>query len=183
LTTGSSADFYGVPTEGAAPLTVVFTNTSSPIFTDNLWGFGDGITSTLESPTHTYSAAGSYTVTLTVSGPGGSDTVTRTNYIAVYVAVLADFTAAPLTGIVPLTVTFTNTSSGDYDQSLWGFGDGITSTLEGPTHTYSAAGSYTVTLTVSGPGGSDAEIKPAYIDVFEPEEHYQVYLPLVVRGH
>jgi PKD repeat protein len=74
-------------------------------------------------------------------------------------------------------VVFTNTSSGDYTTSLWDFGDVATSTLESPTHIYTAGGVYTVTLTVSGPGGSDTEAKAGYITV-----RYGLYLPLIVRN-
>ena len=161
------ADFTAAPTSGVAPLMVVFTNTSTGDYTIRQWDFGDGVTSALESPTHTYTAAGAYTVTLTVSGPGGTDTVTRTNYITVYAPVQADFTAAPIFGVAPLMVAFTNTSSGDYTISLWDFGDGVTGTLESPTHTYTAAGAYTVTLTVSGPSVTDALTRTNYITIVE----------------
>jgi PKD repeat protein len=159
------------------PLTVTFTNTSTGDYTSSLWDFGDGITSTLTSPTHTYTAAGGYTVTLTVSDGLDSSTITHTNYITVYAPVRADFTASPTSGLAPLTVVFTNTSSGDYTSSLWDFGDVATSTLESPTHIYTAGGVYTVTLTVSGPGGSDTETKEGYITV-----RYGLYLPLIVRN-
>ena len=53
---------------------------------------------------------------------------------------------------------------------------GVTSTLESPTHIYSAAGAYTVTLTAGGPGGNDTEVKAEYITV-----QYGIYLPLVRR--
>lgn len=78
-----TANFTASPTEGLAPLAVVFTNTSSGDYTGSLWDFGDGVTSTLENPTHTYSLPGAYTVTLTVGGLGGQDTLTRSNYITV----------------------------------------------------------------------------------------------------
>jgi PKD repeat protein len=71
----------------------------------------------------------------------------------------------------------TNTSTGEYDTSLWLFGDGVTSTLTSPTHTYVAVGSYTVTLTVDGSGGTDTEIKERYITV-----QHGVYLPVILRG-
>ena len=93
-------------------------------------------------------------------------------------AVQAGFTASPTTGIAPLTVTFTNASVGDYTTSLWEFGDGVTSTLESPTHTYTAKGVYTVALTVSGPGGGDTETKTEYIKV-----DYGIYLPIVMKNY
>jgi PKD repeat protein len=62
---------------------------------------------------------------------------------------------------------------------VWGFGDGVTSTLESPTHTYTAGGVYTVTLTVTGPGKSSVRTNPGYITV---QGKFIVYLPLVVRN-
>ena len=77
----------------------------------------------------------------------------------------AAFTAMPLSGAAPLTITFTDQSTGVITAWNWDFGDGASSTLQNLTHTYTRTGSFTVTLTVSGPGGSDAEIKPGYITV------------------
>jgi len=162
------AGFTASPTSGVRPLTVVFTNTSTGVYTTSLWDFGDRVTSTLESPTHTYTISGVYPVTLTVSGPGGSDTLTRTNYITVYAPVQADFTAAPTSGVAPLTVVFTNTSTGVYTTSLWDFGDRVTSTLESPTHTYTIGGVYPITLTVSGSGGTDTLSHTHFITVYTP---------------
>jgi PKD repeat protein len=176
--TAVQAGFTAWPTAGLAPLTVVFTNTCTGDYTSSLWDFGDGVTSTLESPPHVYTAAAIYTVTLTASGLGGTDTLVRTNYISVYAPVQADFTAWPRSGVAPLVVAFTNLSSGDYATSLWDFGDGVTSTLTSPTHTYELVDVYSATLTVSGPGGRDTETKAAYITV---REKYRVYLPLVLR--
>jgi PKD repeat protein len=92
--------------------------------------------------------------------------------------VTASFTASPTAGVPPLTVTFTNTSSGDYTSSLWGFGDGITSTLTSPTHIYTTAGVYTVTLTVSDGIDTSTITRPNYITV-----RYSVYLPLILRNY
>ncbi|HOG45025.1 MAG TPA: DUF5719 family protein [Anaerolineae bacterium] len=78
----------------------------------------------------------------------------------------AGFTAQSSAGVAPLEVTFTNTSLGEYTSSLWDFGDTITSTLTSPLHTYTAAGLYTVTLTVSGPAGSDTLARASYIDAY-----------------
>lgn len=78
-----SADFSAEPTSGQAPLTVQFQNKSTGDITSYLWDFGDGQTSTSKNPSHTYQNAGAYTVKLTVTGTGGSDTKARTNYINV----------------------------------------------------------------------------------------------------
>ena len=162
------ADFSADQTNGPAPLEVLFTNETTGYFTFSLWDFGDGFTSTELSPTHTYTRDGVYTVTLTVSGPGGTDTKVRTNYITVYKSVQADFEGIPTEGSAPLQVSLTNLSRGDFSSSLWDFGDGITSTMNSPTHTYIISGVYTVTLTISGLGGTDIEVKPDYITVYEP---------------
>jgi PKD repeat protein len=81
---GRCANFWYEPPSGVDPLTVVFTDTSSGDNTAWLWGFGDGVISTLESPTHVYTAPGTYSVTLHVSGPGGTDEFTRANGVVVY---------------------------------------------------------------------------------------------------
>jgi PKD repeat protein len=74
------ANFAGGPTNGAAPLTVSFTNLSSGA-TSYLWDFGDGHASTAQHPVNVYANPGSYTVTLTAIGTGGANSRTRTNYI------------------------------------------------------------------------------------------------------
>ena len=86
------ADFSGYPTSGVAPLTVQFTDESTGTIQSWLWDFGDQVTSTSQSPTYVYTAAGAYTVTLTVDGLEGTDTLTRMNYI----------TAEPYTVYLPL---------------------------------------------------------------------------------
>ena len=96
------------------------------------------------------------------------------------VPTLADFKASPTSGTFPLTVKFTNTSI-NYTTSLWSLGDGMTSTLQSPTHTYTMAGAYTVTLTVSRElSETNTLTRTNYIIVSEP---LKVYLPLVLRGY
>ena len=77
------ADFSADTTSGSSPLTVKFTDTSSNYPTSWLWDFGDGVTSTEQNPTHTYTKPGNYTVTLTASNLAGNNTVTKTSYITV----------------------------------------------------------------------------------------------------
>jgi PKD repeat protein len=163
------ASFEAAPRSGPAPLTVVFTDTSTGTITAWNWDFGDGITGTLQNPTHTYTTPGTYTVTLTVSGPGGSDTETKADYITVaYPPPQADFTASPRSGVAPLEVHFTSTVTGVVTAYAWNFGDGGTSAEPNPTHTYQSAGSFGVTLVVTGPGGTAQVVKPGYITVSPP---------------
>jgi PKD repeat protein len=75
----------------------------------------------------------------------------------------ADFTADVTSGPVPLTVNFTDQSSGDITSWSWDFGDGSTSTEQNPAHTYTDSGTYTVSLTVTGPEGTDTETKTDFI--------------------
>ena len=159
--TGSSAimpnaGFTATPTNGAAPLLVNFTDASSGTLTGWLWTFGDGSTSTLTSPNYTYTNAGTFSVSLMVFGPLGSNTLLAANLITVtnvFAPAVAAFTASPLTGAAPLQVNFTDASTGTITNYSWTFGDGNTSGAVSPTHTYSNAGVYSVTLTVSGPLG------------------------------
>lgn len=93
---------------------------------------------------------------------------------------LAQYMAEPVIGNKPLTVAFTDASVGDIKNWLWDFGDTVTSTLESPTHTYTEAGAYTVTLTVSGPDGENTLTRANYIVV--NRLWHNVYLPLTLRS-
>ena len=83
------------------------------------------------------------------------------------VAPVAEFSATPLIGNAPLFTTFTNASS-EADSYEWDFGDSTTSTLENPTKTYIAIGTFDVTLTATGPNGVDSETKFLYIRANNP---------------
>jgi PKD repeat protein len=85
-----------------------------------------------------------------------------------FVVPVAAFKGEPLTGIAPLNVQFTDLSSGSVDSYQWNFGDGSTSTLRNPLHTYSDPGIYTVTLTVTGGSDVDTVEKPNYLTVISP---------------
>ena len=163
------ADFSGFLTSGPAPHTVNFTDMSTGIITTWNWSFGDGGTSLDQDPWHQYLTAGDYTVSLTVSGPDGSDTNTKVGYITVSEAPVPDFTGTPTTGGAPLAVAFTGSSTGgEVTAWAWDFGDTGTSTVQNPSHTYTAVGTYTVSLTVTGPGGSNTNTKINYITVTSP---------------
>ena len=157
------ASFTANVTGGNAPLTVQFTDASTGDVTGWSWSFGDGATSSLKNPVHTYAAPGTYTVTLIATNEYGSDEEIRTDYITVYAPVTAQFTADVTSGAAPLTVQFTDTSTGSPTSWLWTFGDGNTSTAQNPQHTYSSAGTYTVTLTASHTYSNDTETKTNYI--------------------
>ena len=107
------------------------------------WNFGDGNTSTLENPTNTFANNGTYTVTLTEQNVQGVNATTETDYITVGGSgPSADFTATVMSGTVPLTVQFTDTSTGYPTSWLWNFGDGTTGSDQNPSHVYTSPGAY-----------------------------------------
>ncbi len=172
LAAGPTAAFSAAPVSGIAPLVVQFTDESAAgtfSITQWNWDFGDGETSTQQHPAHTYASLGTYTVSLEVATDAGSDTETIPACITITaVRPTADFTATPLLGIAPLTVQFTDasgTGSSPITSWNWDFGDGETSTLQNPEHTYTEAGAYTVSLTVNNDAGADAETKTEYVFV------------------
>jgi len=164
-------DFTGEPVEGSAPLVVQFAlDITGPVIEYN-WFFGEGGTSSLPNPVYVYTIPGTYSVTLTATGPGGTDSMTMTDYISVLnFPPEADFSATPLIGVMPLVVNFFNISSGEVDSLFWEFGDGGFSTEINPAYEYQNSGLYTISLTVYGPYGTDTETKEDYIEVIEPEE-------------
>jgi hypothetical protein len=155
------------PADVTLPLTYTWQATGQPSLT-NLGGVSDAVS-------FAWDTAGAQQITVTAEN--SENAITRSHALTLYTPVRAGFYGAPTSGLVPLTVTFTNTSSGDYTDSWWEFGDGQASILAGPTHTYQAAGVYTVVLEVQGPGGTDTLTRQAYIAV----ERHRRYLPLVLR--
>jgi len=167
-TIGSSlpvADFSASPTSGKTPLNVKFTDTSTGSPTSWFWNFGDGSKSYLQNPVHKYSKAGIYTVNLTVKNAAGRNTVTKTDYIKVITKPVAAFSASPTSGKAPLTVAFTDKSTGTPTKWKWSFGDGTISREKNPEHQYSQEGNYKITLTVSNAAGGNTITKTNYIKV------------------
>ena len=80
-----------------------------------------------------------------------------------------EFSASVTSGLAPLYVAFSDLSTGTINSWLWAFGNGQTSTEQNPEVNYDLPGTYTVSLTVTGPGGSDTETKTNYILVSEPD--------------
>ena len=152
VTEGPEADFSSAGSPGDAPLAIQFTDLSRPgaaPIVSWLWDFGDGHTSTMQHPEHTYEYAGRYTVSLTVETAAGSDTETRSEYIVVLGRPKITLTADVSEGLSPLAVQFSYDSGGFGDSWTWDFGDGVTSTHVAPAHTFVEPGSYTVTLSLS----------------------------------
>jgi len=237
------ADFTANQTSACGSIEVQFTDQSLYNPTSWLWDFGDGASSEEENPSHTYSTAGNYTVSLKATNSTGDNTITKTNYIKVYanptlmmtttpetedvtnngtvtanvssgtptytyhwegytetgnqltslsageycvtvtdnnscsvsdcatvgfthVAPVADFEANQTSACGSLEVQFTDQSQYYPTSWNWDFGDGETSIAQNPTHTYSTAGVYTVSLTATNVEGSSIETKTGYITVY-----------------
>jgi len=150
------------------PLLLTNTSTGADSW---LWTFGDGEQSSEWEPPHTYAAAGQYTVTLIVTNTIGSDQASAPAVVDPLPAAAFHWTAADL------VVTFGNDSQ-DADAFLWAFGDGMTSTLPAPTHTYPISNSYLVTLTAYNGCGQDAYAATVQVTA---ERSWRFYLPLVVK--
>ncbi|MGV8076726.1 MAG: PKD domain-containing protein [Methanosarcina sp.] len=157
--------FSASPTSGKVPLTVNFTDESAGSPTSWKWTFGDGNSSTERNPVHTYNKTGLYSVALTASNESGSNVLTKTGYIAVSNSLVAAFSAIPTSGSAPLSVSFTDNSTGSPASWKWIFGDGTNSTEKNPVHVYNKTGKYTISLTVNNPGSSSTETRSRYIAV------------------
>jgi PKD repeat protein len=137
--------------------------------TERTWDFGDGVSSTEQNPAHTYSAAGSYEVTLTAKNVDGQST--KTGIITVKTPLqgpIAAFSGSPTSGSMPLKVSFTDNSAGSPTSWRWSFGDGTYSTAKNPVHWYTKTGKYTVSLTVKNNVGRNTATKSGYINVINP---------------
>ena len=159
------AGFSADPTIGGSPLTVLFTDESTGGPATWLWDFGNGGTSTEQSPSNTYAAEGTYSVTLTVSNPVGRSRAAMTDYIHSGSGPSPSFTANSTAGITPLAVQFTDTSTGDPTTWAWDFGDSGTSAEQHPVHSYAAGGVYTVSLTAGNLFGENSATLATPIEV------------------
>jgi len=151
------------PLSGKAPLQVqfkAFANDSDGQIVSYLWSFGDGSTSSLQNPTHTYTSIGTFNVSLIVTDNDGAtakDTITIK--VTSNIPPTAEILASATEGTAPLTVHFEGKGIDEDGQIIsyfWDFGDGETSTEQNPTHTYPSSGTYTVTLTVTDDSGASS---------------------------
>jgi PKD repeat protein len=164
-------DFTADPLAGLVPLEIQFTDATIGTPTSWEWDFdNDGnVDSTDENPIYTYDAVGDYTVSLTVSDAYYSTTETKIDFISVGDEIIADFSGNPLYGLAPLEVQFIDSSVGGITVWEWDFdNDGtIDSNEQDPSYTYTAAGLYTVVLTVGDGTNFDTETKADYVEVTE----------------
>ena len=163
------ADFSADPRAGQYPLTVQFSDRSSGTPDSWLWNFGDGESSTLQNPAHTYQNPGIYTVTLTATNAYGSGRNSADGYISAGTVPAASLAANPQEGVAPLEVQFSDLSTGSPKSWEWSFGDETYSTEQNPVHTYYSPGTYTVTLTVSNQFGTNSRVQTNFIKIAAPQ--------------
>jgi len=150
----ASFDFTGDPE-------VSFTDLSTNSPTSWSWDFGDGGSSTIQHPDHTYALNGTYEVCLTATNDVGSDEFCDNVLIDSYLAPSAAFVFSG-----DPDVSFTDISSNLPTSWSWNFGDGGTSILQHPDHTYAENGTYNVCLTATNAAGSDMECHNVIIDSY-----------------
>ena len=187
---GPTSSFTYVPTTACLPsYTVGFTSTATAALpltvTGWAWNFGDpssGVnnTSSLATPSHIYTAAGTYNVSLTVTSSDGCTSTYSTNVIVPPAAAI-NLSASPSTGCASLTSAFTPIYTNISDPIVtysWNFGDPTystvgnpnTATTSHPSHIYTVAGMYDVTLTVTTTNGCTlTQTNTAYIVVGTPQ--------------
>lgn len=174
-----SPSFTMTNRNGCAPLPVSFTNTTPPGNFTWYWDFGDGDTSTLMNPVHVYDSVGYFVPSLIATSPNGCTNIARNGwYFVAASGPTANFTADVTTGCFPLTVNFTNKSTGSVSW-FWDFGNGTTSTQQHPSATYNAAGNYPVMLVATNAQGcKDTFYLPAPVNVSSSVNNYQPPAPV-----
>ena len=167
-----TANFTASPLSVCAGVPVNFTSTSSanggPAITQYSWNFGDGVTVSTQNPSHIFTTAGTFTITLVVTNAsGGVDSEIKPSYITVLPAPAVGFNVTGLGCTVPLTVGFTNTSASGANYSYaWNFGNGQNSNQQSPANvTYNAAGNYGVQLTVTNTSNGCSASYVDYVNV------------------
>lgn len=152
------ADFNPSKTSDCESLITKFNDISTGSPVSWQWNLGNGSTSTQQSPSASYTAPGTYKVTLTVKDAAGN-TSTAEKSVTVWEKPRPDFTASPAKGCIPFDVTFTDKSNpvnGTITAYSWDFGDGATGSGSNPVHTYNNVLSPVVTLTITNSNGCTA---------------------------
>jgi PKD repeat protein len=162
-------------TDGTIPLEVVFSAPVTPApglrgKVTHTWDFGDGSSDPSQNPVHTYESAGTYPVTVTVEGPGGTVSADATITVREQPPT-GTFSVTPGSGFAPHTAALTAipaVGSGPIDRYLWTFGDGQTGEGLSVSHTYKQEGQFAVSLTMEGPGGDTSIVSQSAVEVVRP---------------
>jgi beta propeller repeat protein len=160
-------DFTQNITQGEAPLTVGFTDTSSGQIDGWHWDFGDNNSSEEQNPVHMFATPGSYSVTLNVHNQWQRNGTQKQDLISVGSVPLPQFSVNQTSGPAPLIIQFTDESSGNPTEWNWEFGDGQLSADPKPSHTYEQPGVYDINLTISNIYGNATLVKHKLISVMD----------------
>jgi len=148
ITVGGTPPCDPTFTYNAGPQGVMFNSAGNTTNTSWVWSFGDGTAGTGANVFHTYTTAGVYTVCLVVINSAGvSCTSCQTVTVGSSAGCQAYYTSASVPGT--MIVNFTDQSQGNATDFWWSFGDGSTSTLQNPSHTYTSTGWFNVCLTIT----------------------------------
>jgi PKD repeat protein len=164
------ADFTADKLSGCDTMTVQFASTSTGTVTSWAWDFGDDSTSIEQNPAHKYLSTGVYSVSLITTGPCGVDSASYDSLITIVsTPPLANFGMDTTTGCDSLAVVFSDSSTGDIDVWKWLFGDGDSSFVQNPTHTYLYRQINNIpfypALITTGPCGVDTSISAVAITI------------------
>ncbi|HVR42662.1 MAG TPA: PKD domain-containing protein [Thermoanaerobaculia bacterium] len=173
------ADFVWEPSGAIAGQPVRFTDQSTGSPSSWSWGFGDGTGSAERSPEKTWDSPGSYPVSLTISNGLQTSRSDRTVTVAAgsggAQAVSAEFELSATHSRIGEAVDFTDRSAGAPEAWSWSFGDGVSSSLQNPSHAYRAAGVYAVTLTATK--GASSSTRTRSLIVREAAHAFHAMIP------
>ena len=151
---------------GPAPLSMNVRGKGAPAGATWAWDFGDGNQAQGEDPpSDSYAVPGAYLMTATVQYSGVTKKTPPVATIVSALPVAAGFQASPRSGSAPLSVAFSDSSTGPVLTRRWRFGDGATSAAPNVVHVYQSPGTYSVSLTVYGPENASTLRRAGYVQV------------------
>lgn len=159
--THTTPNFTATPLTVCAFQPVQFTDLTPPPVNEWHWDFGDGVSSNLQNPLHEFSDTGKFTIKLVALNNGCPDSIVFLDYIYVLPPVAKFLFTNSCSN--RLQYTFSDQSIGPVATWFWNFGDGVTSTLQNPVHTFPGLGTYNVTLTVTSGSCSHSVTHPVNV--------------------
>ncbi|HYK55589.1 MAG TPA: PKD domain-containing protein, partial [Flavisolibacter sp.] len=138
------------------------------------WDFGDGGTSTVQNPTHTYTSQGTYTVTLTITtSTGCTEVYTLPDAVKAGTIPNTNFSATPLNACASQAIRFKDLTD-IADAWTWDFGDGKGSSSQNPSHTYEDTGYFNIALTAINNGCAKKISFPNYVHIKPPIANFAI---------
>lgn len=181
-----TAAFGWSPASPTTATAIAFVDQSTGGATSWQWSFGDGTSSSLQSPVKQYANAGNYTVTLTIFRSGSasssaSHVISIAGVAPAQPPVVAAFVFSPNAPATGQSIAFTDQSTGTPIFWQWNFGDGTTSTQQNPTHAYATPGSYAVTLVVANSISTSSATRA--VNVISAAVPYRALVSVITQAH